>query len=108
MNPAKRFVQKETPLWRTNRRGDVPRSSVTMKFLANPGAIEATVAFHPYLAAAEKIGHRSNRLLGVFGAGADGEDEITERKFGPGLEDLGILFHKTKQFLSRMSAIPLL
>jgi hypothetical protein len=78
-----------------------------MKLLANPGAIKATVAFHPHLAAAEKISHCGNCLLGVLGARADGEDEITERKFGPGLEDLGILFHKTKQFLSRMSAIPL-
>jgi hypothetical protein len=79
-----------------------------MKFLANPGAIEATVAFHPHLAAAEKISHRSDSLLGIFGAGANGENEIAERQFGPGLEDLGILFHKSNRILSRLSAIPLL
>jgi hypothetical protein len=78
-----------------------------MKFLANAGAIKATVALHPHLAAAEKISHRGDRLLGIFGAGADGENQIAERKLGPGLEDLGILFHKTNESLSRMSAIPL-
>ena len=79
-----------------------------MKFLANPGAIEATVAFHSHLAAAEKISHRRHSLLGIFGAGADGENEIAEREFGPGLEDLGILFRKSDRKPSRMSAIPLL
>jgi hypothetical protein len=49
-----------------------------MKFLANPCAIEATVAFHPYLTAAEKISHRGDRLLRVFGARANGENEIAE------------------------------
>jgi hypothetical protein len=48
---------------------------------------------HPHLTTSEEIGHGGDGFLGVFGAGANGEDEVTEGKFGILLEDLSVLFH---------------
>lgn len=61
--------------------------------LANLGAEESAVVFDANLTAAEKIGHRCDSLLCIFRAGADREDQVTERKLRSWLEDLGILFH---------------
>lgn len=61
--------------------------------LADPGAIKATVALHSHPAAAQQIGHCRDCFLGVFGAGTDREDEVTEGKNRTSLEDLVILFH---------------
>ena len=46
--------------------------------LANAGARKAAVVFDANLAAAEQIGHRGDGFLGVFGAGTDREDQVTE------------------------------
>jgi hypothetical protein len=61
--------------------------------LANLGAQEFAVVFYADAATGQQIGHCRNRLLGAFGAGADGEDKVTEREFRTGFEDLFSRFH---------------
>jgi hypothetical protein len=73
------------------------RSEIDRITLANLGAEESAVIFDANLTAAEKISHRGDSLLGVLRAGADREDQVTERKLRPWLEDLGILFHNLAQ-----------
>jgi hypothetical protein len=46
--------------------------------LANLGAEKFAVALEFHFSAAEQIGHSRNCLLGIAGAGTDGEDEIAE------------------------------
>ena len=72
--------------------------------LANLGAEESAVVFDANLTAAEKIRHRCDSLLCIFRAGADREDQVTERKLGSWLEDLGILFHNLAQLDSNSGA----
>ena len=89
---AKRFVQKETSLGRTDRRSDASRR-MRRKVLANPSAIEAPVALYAHLATAEQIGDGRDRFLGVLGAGAHREDEFAKRQGRTSFQDLGSLFH---------------
>ena len=73
------LYEKETSLRRNNRRSDAFRTrKVTKIYWQTRARCEAAVALHAHLAAAEKIGHRGDRFLGVFGAGADGENEVAE------------------------------
>jgi hypothetical protein len=46
--------------------------------LANFGAQEFAVALETDFAAAQEIGHCRDSFLGIFSAGADGENEIAE------------------------------
>jgi hypothetical protein len=46
--------------------------------LADLGAEKFAVALKLYFSAAEQISHSRNGLLGVAGAGTDGEDQIAE------------------------------
>jgi len=46
--------------------------------LANARARVAAVVLDANLTAAEQIGHSGDGLLGVFGAGADSQDQIAE------------------------------
>jgi len=67
--------------------------------LADFGAEESAVVFDANLTAAQKISHSGDRFFGVTRAGADREDQVTERKFRTGLfEDLAVLFHMNYLF----------
>lgn len=68
---------------------------VTRLTFADLRAGEAAVLGDPHPATAEEVRHSGYRLFGVFGAGADGDDQITERKWA-GLEDLSVLFHRVE------------
>jgi hypothetical protein len=61
--------------------------------LANAGAGEVAVIFDPDLTAAEQVGYCRDGFGGVFGAGADGKNEVAQGKC-PWLEDLIRLFHR--------------
>jgi hypothetical protein len=61
--------------------------------LANAGAGKPAVVFDADLTAAEQVGHRRDRFLGVFGAGTHRQDEVAEGEF-TGREDLAGLFHR--------------
>jgi hypothetical protein len=74
---------------------------------ADARAAELSVVLHPDLTAAEKISHRSDGLLGVFGAGTDGENEVAEGKLGAGLKDLRILFHNGLHYLQQIGCHPI-
>jgi hypothetical protein len=69
------------------------RKSFVDVSLANLGAQEFAVVFYTDAATGQEVGHCRNRLLGAFGAGADGEDKVTEREFRTGFEDLFSRFH---------------
>jgi hypothetical protein len=69
------------------------RESFVDVSLANLGAQEFAVVFYADAATGQQVGHCRNRLLGAFGAGADGEDKVTEREFRTGFEDLFSRFH---------------
>ena len=64
---AKRFCEKENAAQRATR-ATFKIGNLLGDRLADAGAGEAPVIFHPHLAAAEKIGDRRHRLLGVLGA----------------------------------------
>ena len=68
------------------------KSSVDVS-LANLGAQEFAVVFYADTSTGQQVGHGRNRFLGAFGAGADGENKVTEREFGAGFEDLFCRFH---------------
>jgi hypothetical protein len=61
--------------------------------LANASAGEVAVVLNPDLATAEQVGYGRDGLGGVFGAGADGKNEIAQGKCAR-LEDLIGLFHR--------------
>jgi hypothetical protein len=61
--------------------------------LANLGAHETAVALNANFAASEKVRHSRNGLFRVPRAGADGNDQVTERKFRFGLEDEVVFLH---------------
>ena len=66
--------------------------------LANASAGKAPIAFHPHLPTAKKVRHRGDGFFGIFSAGTDGDDEVTERKFRSSFQDLSILFHTAHCF----------
>jgi hypothetical protein len=51
------------------------------------------VVFDANTATSEKIGHCRNRFTVVFGAGAHGENKVTEGKLFRLAQDLRVLFH---------------
>jgi hypothetical protein len=62
--------------------------------LADFGAEGSTVVLETDFSAAQKISHGCDRFFGVARAGADREDQVTERKGGARLfKDLAVLFH---------------
>jgi hypothetical protein len=69
---------------------------VTISRLANAGAQEASVVVDAYLTASQKVSDRGNHLFAALRAGADCQNQVTER--GPGarsnyLAKLPISFH---------------
>jgi len=69
------------------------RKSFVDVSLANLGAQKFAVVFYTDAATGQQVGHCRDSLLGAFGAGADGEDKVTEREFRAGFEDLFSRFH---------------
>jgi hypothetical protein len=60
--------------------------------LANLRPHRTAVALEANLAAGKQVSYRGNRFSRAFGARTDGHNQISEGKFGTGLENL-CLFH---------------
>jgi hypothetical protein len=86
LSPKKKIAPVDQPPERL-------RKSFVDVSLANLGAQEFAVVFYTDAATGQQVGHCRNRLLGAFGAGANGEDKVTEREFGTRFEDLFSRFH---------------
>jgi hypothetical protein len=104
-----RWAFSESPAWGKKNRSDGTRRSDSKASgnvcLADFGAEESAVVFDTNLSAAQKISHGCDRFLGVFRAGTDREDQVTERKLRTGLfEDLAVLFHMN--YLPNETATP--
>jgi hypothetical protein len=78
------------------------RKSFVDVSLANLGAQEFAVVFYADASTGQQVGHGRNRLLGAFGAGADGEDKVTEREFRTRFEDLFGRFHDQSHLLEQI------
>jgi hypothetical protein len=70
-------VAQKKSLRQTNYRSD-SKFVLTSSDLANLGAEELSVALEAHLSAAKQISHGRDRLLGIAGAGTNGEDQIAE------------------------------
>jgi hypothetical protein len=70
---------------------------------ANSGTHETPVVLQTNPAAGEKVSNRCNRFFRVLGAGTYCEDQIPKRKPRAGPEDLAILFHGVRAFISSNS-----
>jgi hypothetical protein len=68
---------------------------ITFPNLADLGAQKPAVIFDPYLTAAEQIGHGGDGFAAAFGAGTNGENQITEGKLLSGTQNLRVVLHDT-------------
>lgn len=73
--------------------------------LADFSAKKPAVALHSHFAATEEISHGCDGFFGVLGAGTDGQNQITERKFWTGFEDQSVLLHNF--FIFRADIVPI-
>jgi hypothetical protein len=73
------------------------RLKITLPNLANLSAQKPAVIFDFHLTAAEQIGHGGNRFAAAFGAGTNGENQITEGKLLSGTQNLRVVLHDTSR-----------
>ena len=71
------------------------RLKITFPNLAHLGAQKPAVIFDSYLTATEQIGHGGNGFAAAFGAGGNGENQITEGKLMSGTQNLRVVLHDT-------------
>ena len=65
--------------------------------LADLGAQETAMIFYPHSTAAEQIGDGGDGFTAAFGAGTDGENQITEGKLLWAAQNLRVLVHHIKK-----------
>ena len=92
MGKSKTFWRKKK-IAPANKPPERPRKSIVDLCLADLGPEKPAVALNAHFTAAQEIGHGRDCFFCVLCARTDGKNQIAERKFCTGFENLRVFLH---------------